>query len=291
MMMPITVRFFAVFIVAFCLLGCTAEPVAYDLDQRDLYEIVAVLREQGIDATATRERGAKGRFSLSVKSADYGKAVAILHARHLPAERAGSFSEMVAPSGLLPSSRGIEELRLDRARAAEIEEVLRGYPAVVSARVLVRSPAPAPAGVEGADQQGPSVSVVIQRTTAAQIDDAQLKAVVERALPGIKAEDIFISVHEQRIERSAAPGAPAEAKLVPFLVFWQVPAEEYNTLAVLLISLLIAVAGMAGLAGYILGQYNLSVRSEPRLADALAASPAVPHLEGPGGAGDIGGTV
>lgn len=289
MMMPITLRFFAVLTFCLSLIGCTAEPVAYDLDQRDLFEIVAVLREQGIDATATRERGAKGRFSVSVKSADYGRAVAILHARHLPAERAGSFSEMVAPAGLLPSSRSIEELRIDRARAAELEEVLRGYPEVVSARALVRSSAAV--GPDGSGQRGPSVSVVVQRRPETQLDQTQIKAVVERALPGITPEDIVISVHEQRAEHSAPLEAPAAAKLVPFLVFWQVPAEEYNTLAVLLITLLVAVAGMAGLAGYILGQYNLSLRSEPRLPDGLTAPSAVPHLGAPGGEGEIGGTV
>jgi type III secretory pathway lipoprotein EscJ len=271
-------------VVVVGMLGCGSTPVANDVNQRESHEIIAALRERGIEATSSKERGGKGQYSVVVSSSDFGRAVSLLHSLGLPAEHKASFSELVAPSGILPSSKNVEDLRIDRARAAEIEDLLKGYPVVVKANALVRYQALDTAGP-------PSVSIVIQKRAQATLDLEEVKQLVARAVPGIKGEDVVVSVTDMASSTLGAPagGASSGESMVPFLMFWSVPERDYNSLAFIMIGLLVAVSLMAGLAGYIFGQYTFARQNEPRHFEPLESSPRLGEIEGPQSSRDDGG--
>jgi type III secretory pathway lipoprotein EscJ len=224
--------------------GCGYSPVADDLGQREANKLVAVLGEHGIQARVEKGRGARARYSVQVASGDFGGAAALLTKLGLPAERGASFADLMAPSGILPPSQDVENLRMDRAVASEVEELLLGHGAVSSVSAVVRSHA-IPMGTE------PSVSIVAQVKKGSVFDQDKLREAVIRAVPGVKPSAISISVSEQTF----GGGEVGEAPLVPFLSYWKVPVSEYNSLAYLLIGLMSVVAFFTGVAGYIYGQY------------------------------------
>ena len=224
--------------------GCGSSPVADDIGQREAHKVVAVLGEHGIQAHVEKGRGAKGRYSVLVASGDFGSAVALLTKLGLPAERGASFEDLMAPSGILPPSQEVEDLRMDRAIAAEVEELLLGHGAVSTVSVIVRSHA-IPIGVE------PSVSIVAQVKKGSTFDQEKLRDAVIRAVPGVKPGAVSFSVNEQAF----GVGEKSEEPLMPFLRFWKVPVSQYNSLAFLLIGLMSVVAFLSGVAGYIYGQY------------------------------------
>ena len=228
--------------------GCGSSPVADDLGQREANQIVAVLRDNGIDATTEKGRGSKARYTVSVASSKFGEAVSLLSKLGLPGEKKASFAELMAPSGILPSSQGVEDLRLDRAIASELEDLLEGHNGVSSANVVVRSHS-INSGAES------SVSIVILKKKGGALVESDLRQVVGRAVPGVKAENILIAFSEAS---SAAVGPTGSGSLVPFLIYWKVPESEYTRLAFLFVALLSLVATLAGVSGYIWGQFSVT---------------------------------
>jgi hypothetical protein len=133
---------------------------------------------------------------------------------------------------------------MDRAIAAEVEELLLGHGAVSTVSVIVRSHA-IPVGVE------PSVSIVAQVKKGSTFDQEKLRDAVIRSVPGVKPGAVSFSVSEQSFGVSEKGDEP----LMPFLRFWKVPMSEYNSLALLLLGLMSVVAFLSGIGGYIYGQY------------------------------------
>jgi len=247
--------------------GCGSSPVADDLGQREANKIVAVLGEHGMEAEVERGRGSKGRYSVKVPSGDFGGAVAILTKLGLPAERGASFEDLMAPSGILPPSQDVEDLRLDRAIAAEIEELLLGYGSVSTASAIVRSHA-IPMGAE------PSVSIVVQVNKGGSLDQDKVRESVARAVPGVKPSGVSLSVSEQAF----GDGGVFQEPLVPFLSYWRVPVSEYNSLAYLLIGLMSVVAFFTGVAGYIYGQYEGVKGGETPVGPSPTSQPRAPTV-------------
>jgi type III secretory pathway lipoprotein EscJ len=185
---------------------------------------------------------------VSVESSKFGEAVSLLSKLGLPGEKKASFAELMAPSGILPSSQGVEDLRLDRAIASEVEDLLEGHNGVSSANVVVRSHS-INSGAES------SVSIVILKKKGGALVESDLRQVVGRAVPGVKAENILIAFSEAS---SAAVGPSGSGSLVPFLIYWKVPESEYTRLAFLFVALLSLVATLAGVGGYIWGQFSVT---------------------------------
>lgn len=242
--------------------GCGSSPVADDLGQREANKLVAVLGEHGIQAHVEKGRGSKGRYSVQVASGDFGGAVALLTKLGLPAERGASFEDLMAPSGILPPSQDVENLRMDRAIASEVENLLLGHGAVSTVSVIVRAHA-IPFGTE------PSVSIVAQVKKGAVFDAEKLRDAVSRAVPGVKPSAVSFSVSEQAF----GGGGVADEPLVPFLSYWRVPVSEYNSLAYLLIGLMSVVAFFTGVAGYIYGQYEATKGGDSSAGAATATRP------------------
>jgi type III secretion protein J len=241
----------SVLVCVILLAGCNSSPIAHDLSQGQATQIVALLNQKGIGAQASRESGSRGRFTVTVKKDKYAQAVALINEKGLPAEPELSFAELVAPQGLLPSSREVEALRLDHAMAAEVEELLQAHPAIASARVVVRM-----SMVKEVSQA--SVSVVAQERRGHKIDSQEVIQLVSRAVPGIRPESIFIAAHpmtpDEQVDLSQGVanenGSVIRVPLVPFLSIWRVPEDEYNTLAIALILCFLVVGAIGAVFGY-----------------------------------------
>jgi hypothetical protein len=123
------------------------------------------------------------------------------------------------------------------------------------------------------------VSVVVQKRAGDNLDESAVREIVARAVPGIRPEGIVLMIAEQRPAPVVAEGSGAS--LVPFLVFWRVPQDDYGGLSLLLLGLLVGITALAGLAGYIYGQYNLSRHTDVLRTDGLDGGRVVPTIAAP----------
>jgi len=231
--------------------GCGSSPVADDIGQREANQIVSLLREHGITAQVAKARGNKGRYSVSVRDDYYVDAAGILTRIGLPAEKKASFEDLTASHGIIPASREVEALRLDRATAAEIEDLLHARSDVAGVSVLVRA-----RSCEG--KSPPTATVVVQKRPGATIQLDDIREIGTRAVPGIKSDDVFVSIVDSPSAKSVDESAQVEkdADLVSFLGVSQVPVSEYQKHVFLFIALTVFVGTLAGLSGYLVGQFT-----------------------------------
>jgi type III secretory pathway lipoprotein EscJ len=235
------------YLCAVSLCGCSSAPVADDVAQREANEIVAVLSKHKIQAHLVKARSGKGRYSVVVQESDFPGAAEVLSRLGLPADKKPSFQELTSSNGIIPPSREVEALRLDRAVASELEDLFRARSDVASASILVRMHS------REANER-PTVTVVVQRAGAVQLDTGEIREIARRAVPGIQNEDVYVSVAEaaELMEGEGDGGT----SLAPFLGMWRVHPDDHSGL-VSLVVLLVALSGaLAGFAGYILGQFN-----------------------------------
>ncbi len=243
---PLTQALRAALLCALCILGgCGDVPVAQDLTQRQANEIVSTLHHNGISALASRESGAKGRFYVNVRPSKYSDAVSLITSSGLPGEDKASFNEIIEQRGFMPSSRDMEALRVDHALAAELEELFALHPAVAACRVIVRLNF-SRAGSE------PGIAVMLQTNQDATISSDEIRKIIERVVPAVKAENVVVSTYSAPHLQTGGSamegvindqGAVIRAPLVPFLFFWRVPDQDYDGIAgVLIFAVLIALA-------------------------------------------------
>ncbi len=269
-------------LVAALVAGCSSAPVADDLAQRDANAIIAALQERSIEGWVSKARGARATYSVFVKSGNFAEAVTILNRLGLPPEKKSTFEEMTAANGIIPSSREVEALRLDRALAAQVEDLLKTRADVSSVSVVVQ--------YHALDGRGkPAVSVIAQRREGVTLSDHEIREIVAHSVVGVGKDDVFVSVVDAASGGGVSAGTEQNkaAKLVPFLVFWRVPASEYNGLAVLVVSLVAFGAMLAGLFGYIVGQFNW-IRRESGVVSRPPSARGPGSKEARGKEGDSG---
>lgn len=253
--------------ITLCMGGCGSTPVADDVSQREANEIVALLRDRGIASSLTKGRGSKARYTVAVGNDRFADAAGILSRLGLPSDKKPSFQELTAPSGIIPASREVEALRLDRAAAAELEELLKTGADIAGVSVLVRLHS-----LEG--KGAPTATVVIQKRPGGAVNVQELRDITARAVPGIRPDDVLVSLTEASEGVSPeVPDGPAHSnEMVAFLGFSRVPAAEYNDHVMLFVALAVFVAILAGLGGYLLGQFNWIHRQSGQTPEASADS-------------------
>lgn len=265
--------------VAVFVSGCENKGVANDLDQREANEIVSVLSDSGITSDIARERGGRGKYSVEVPATDFTKAVHVLNERGLPAERQPSFSELVGSGGILPASREAEALKLDRAVAGQLEDLLRSHPAVSRVSVFASIH-----GVKAPNE--PTMSITIARRPNVPLSPEDVREIAGRAVMNVKPDRIGISVWQDtapngRVSPPSANGqAGGKETLAPFLGIWRVPEADYNGLALTLVGVLCVVVLTSGLMGYFLGQYKVVKEGDEMIAlDGGSSSNKTPRLD------------
>jgi type III secretory pathway lipoprotein EscJ len=250
----------ALFICAFFLLACNDQDLALGLQQSQAIEIVALLHEHEILATAQKEKGGRNTFAVTVDNNQYHQAMSILQSKSLPKVAELSFDDLVSQRSILHNSRDIDALRLDKALALELQDTLKAFPAVVDVKVIVRN--------KFTDiNTNRGVSVFLTLKAGEQMSQAKLFPIVERAVPGINKSNIIISTEEIAVEkiinnslateRAVTKNSASEVELVKFLI-WQVPKEHFTEITLISILTLI----LALVVGIIFGYGYSSVRHE-----------------------------
>ena len=195
------------------LVGCGRDrEVLEKLSQSESVEAVVLLNRSGVEAEQVRSATERGAYAYAVRvpSRDYTRALAALHQYGLPRERQEGVEELTRQRGFVPELPEINLLRLDRARGAEIERLLAGFPGVLDARVIVHTGA----GKNGVGQTA-AASVIVRyanegEKTPFTVED--VKRVVVEAVPGVDAERISVTL--TRVEPLAKGGGAGEGKAV-----------------------------------------------------------------------------
>lgn len=219
--------------------GCDSAHVAEDLSQKQARQIVAVLNQNGIAASAERQSGSGAKYRVEISKKNYARATALLNEKHLPQEEKASFEELTASNGLLPRSREMESLALDRALAVQLEELLLQNPKVRSSKVVVRlNYLP--------EKSEPSASISV---VGDGIDGAEVLALAQRVVPGVTPGRVSLALYKEEATTTSHPHSGAEMSSFLFGVA-RVPEEDYIVLAFTFIGSLFVVAFAGGLVGY-----------------------------------------
>jgi len=255
--------------------------------------MIAVLHSNGIGATAEKATGGgKGRYTVKVSSDNYSQAISVLESKGLLDKEAPTFTETIASQGLIPNSREMENLKLDYALSLRVEELLANDPSIEQVKVVVRQHSLR-------EEEEPAVSVTLQERQLGSVNREEVQGLVSGAVPGIPLERINISLHESDmpLEGASVVGAlNKDGKVVAiplerFLYMVRVSKDDYDTLVVGIMLLLLVFAIVGALVGYWLGFYQHSKRIfESELPDVLQG-PGTARAALPRGRRDIGGPV
>lgn len=278
---------FKIFFLAFLLFGCEAPKVVENISQSQAIEIVALLSANGISATAYKDKGASGSYTITVRKGQYHQSIGLLQANDLPSEREMTFKDLVEERGFLPNSRKIEGLRYDHAVALELEELLENTAGVAAAKVVVRTSS------EKLDSK-PGASIVLQVKEEIQVSREQIEALVKTVLPGINSEDIVIVMGNIRpveiVGESQSVGLYNDGRghliSVPLtsFFFWYLPEGDLEQVSLFLGFALFAAILMGALFGWSFFYYrsskNLSKRTSSNLMRInLEDSPKLPQVD------------
>ena len=188
--------------------------------------------------------------------------MSIVHSEGLPHEPKRSFTEIIEQKGIIPNSREVEALRLDYARALQIQEALRDYPPIASVRAMVNSGSTR----DGSTNAG--VTLFIIQRPGMKIDQRRLESSIENVIPGLSRGRISIEIHSERKTNGIGEtegvwnkkGRVIPVPLVPFLYFWKVPEDDYNRFALVLVFILLVAIAVGGVSGYWYCYYQQSKR-------------------------------
>ena len=256
------------------LFACQDIDVAHDLSQRQANEIIAVLSEQGIAAHATRATGSHGQFIIEVPSNRYTEAVSILHYENLPKAEEPGIGELLAPKGFLPNSRELENMRVDRAIASELETMLKTNPAISEVKAVVRRPV-----FDGVGPQPPAhISIAIRKSPENQINKETVLSLAANMIPGVSADTVVIDIQDalpiasgvrQGVSRENGGSKVVSVPMKEFLGWWRVAENDYDKMVlVLLCAVLVfmAVGLFVGFSAGFLGRKVLSAKPNENLA-------------------------
>jgi hypothetical protein len=99
--------------------------------------------------------------------------------------------------------------------------------------------------------------VIVQRQPGATLSADEVREIAAHSVVGVGKDDVFVSIGDApRFKDAVGLGKQAsDSDLVPFLLVWQVPRDHYNSLAGAFVVLMVIVSALAGLGGYIIGQF------------------------------------
>jgi type III secretion protein J len=117
--------------------GCAQQELYGQLSERQVNEMVAVLRNAGIDAD--KKKRDNNQFALVVSSGQFSRAVELLHAAGQPRERHDSLGEVFKKEGFV-STPLEERARFMHALSQELSQTIGSIDGVVVARVHLAVP-------------------------------------------------------------------------------------------------------------------------------------------------------
>lgn len=164
------------------LAGCSRQEVYGQLNERQVNEMVAVLRKAGLEASKQKREG--NQFALMTSASDFSRAVEVLNASGYPRSGHDSLGQVFKKEGFV-SSATEERSRLIHAMQQEMANSLSLIDGVIEARVHLNIPERDPLS---SDVQPSSASVLIKHKKGVDMSGhvASIKALVVDAFPGLR---------------------------------------------------------------------------------------------------------
>ena len=206
-------------LLVFCsllLLGaCVTHELQTDLTEQDAQEIVVLLNEHGIEASAARgvgEKKGEEKWSVVVRGGDQNLARAwrVLQENGLPREKDKSLEDVFANSGMIPTATE-EKARLLVGISGEINRTLKSVAGIVDARTLVVLPDSSPL-LDKSERVPPTASVLIKyRGQEIPLNEDDVKKLVARAVEGLQPENVAV------VYKKIEPKKAGNRNIIPLL--------------------------------------------------------------------------
>lgn len=244
--------------LAILVAGCNERDVLFDLSQDQATEVLAVLINEGIPAGLSRAKGGQSKFSLQVHASDYEKSILLIKERGLPSKESPSSSQLLETQGLFPASRELGRLRIERAKAALIEEQLSVLPAIINVKVLVQTA-----------NEPHQVTVIGTLVKGSTVSAGLLRAAITTVVPNLSPENMQIDFSEEPQAREST----YEQKRISFLGLFRVNVQDYEKVAIVISILIIFSIILGAAAGIFVSRARQVDRNELKtFGSVLAAS-------------------
>lgn len=200
---------FALVSLALSAAACSQQEVYGQLSERQVNEMVAVLRSAGL--SADKKRRDNNQFSLTTSSGDFSRAVELLHGAGYPRDRFDSLGEVFKKEGFV-STPLEERARFMHALSQELSSTIANIDGVVIARVHLAVPEKDPL----ADKpKSAAASVFIKHRAGVDLAPhlGRIKALVVNSIEGLPYEAVTVVTFpaEAWPAPQAAAGAQAAA--------------------------------------------------------------------------------
>jgi type III secretion protein J len=192
-----SLRFAVAILLTLGLCACASREVASGLSEQDAQEIVAVLKEGGVDAVPLRvagsDRNAAPSWAVKMRGGEQNSVLAwrILKENGLPRQQVKGLEEVFSTTGMIPTASE-EKARLLMALSGELSRTLKTVEGVVDARVQVVLPDNSPL-LDKSQWSPPTASVLIRyRGNQLPLSEDEVKKLVARGIEGLQAENVGV---------------------------------------------------------------------------------------------------
>jgi type III secretion protein J len=177
--------------------GCMSRDIASGLGEQDAQELVVVLKENGIDASAVRiagvDRNAPPSWTVKVQGGSQNTALAwrVLQENGLPRQKVKGLEEVFSSTGMIPTASE-EKARMLMALSGELSRTLKSVQGVADARVQIVLPDNSPL-LDRSQWSPPTSSVLIKyRGSQFPLTSDEVKSLVARGIEGLQADNVAV---------------------------------------------------------------------------------------------------
>lgn len=196
-------------------LGACTHELQTGLTEQEAQEIVVLMSENGIEASATKvasEKKGEEKWSVVVRGGDQNLARAwrVLQENGLPRQKDKGLEDVFSNAGMIPTATE-EKARLLLGTSGEISRTLKSVDGIVDAHVLVVLPDNSPL-LDKTERVAPTASVLIKyRGDAVPLSDEDVKKLVARAVEGLQPENVAV------VYKKIESRHPADRNIIPLL--------------------------------------------------------------------------
>jgi type III secretion protein J len=188
--------------------GCSRQELYANVSERQANEMVALLRNAGIDAD--KKRAEAGQFALQVAPGQFSQAVQLLHAQGYPRAEHDTLGGVFKKDGFVTTQLE-ERARFMHALAQELSTTLQNIDGVIVARVHLSVPEKR-RFAEKPEPAAASVFLKVRAGTDLTPHLGSIKALVVNAIEGLPYEAVTVVTFP-----SAPWPGPAQATANPTL--------------------------------------------------------------------------
>ncbi|HEX7814818.1 type III secretion system inner membrane ring lipoprotein SctJ [Dyella sp.] len=173
----------------YCMLAGCSRQLRDGLDETQADDIVALLRQEGVSASKSRDD--KGGWSVTLERNDEQlDAERIIHLYNLPRNRHASIPQLFPGGGLLPSELE-EHVRYQYAIGQELSTAIERIDGVLSANVQVAIPQRDPKRIDPAKN---TASAIVRYRGDQRVDlmKTQIRGLMAAAIPEAQVENMSL---------------------------------------------------------------------------------------------------